>query len=53
LIREILHDEVYGPALRELSTAGMKIHWKLYYGCAKRGAVMGVYLLTLAIIALR
>lgn len=53
LIREILHDEVYGPALRELSTAGMKIHWKLYYSCAKRGAVMGVYLLTQAIIALR
>lgn len=53
LIREVLHDEVCGSALAELSTAGMKIHWKLYYGCAKRGAVMGVYLLTLAIIALR
>ena len=53
LIREVLHDEVYGPALAELSTAGMRIHWKLYYGCAKRGATMGVYLLTRAIIALR
>lgn len=53
LIREVLHDEVYGSALAELSTAGMRLHWKLYYGCAKRGAAMGVYLLTRAIIALR
>lgn len=53
LIREVLHDEVYGSALAELSTAGMRLHWKLYYGCAKRGAAMGVYLLTRAIMALR
>ncbi len=53
LIREILHDDVYRPALRQLSTVGMKLHWRLYYGCAKRGVTLGVYWLTWAITVLR
>ncbi|MBQ3182949.1 MAG: glycosyltransferase [Clostridia bacterium] len=49
LIHNILHDDMYRPALRNLSTKGMKIHWRLYYGMAKFGFCPGVYILSYAI----
>lgn len=52
-IRDVLRDDTYGPALKQLSTKGMKIHWKTYYGFAKHGRAGFVYLLTRAITVLK
>lgn len=45
LIREILIDERYIQAYRELEFRFFPIHWKVFYGCAKYKITIGVYAL--------
>lgn len=45
LLREILTDDRYRAAYAGLEFSYFPIHWRLFYGCAKRGFSLGVYVL--------
>lgn len=48
-IKEILQDDHYSEALRALDLRYMKIHWKIFYKCAKSHYVLIIYILLLCI----
>ena len=45
LLHEILDDPLYKSAYKTLEYRYFPIHWKLFYGCARFGCAIGVYLL--------
>ena len=45
LLQEILDDPLYKNAYKKLEYHYFPIHWKLFYGCARFGCAMGVYVL--------
>lgn len=49
LLREILTNDRYEAAYKELDFSFFPIHWKVFYGFAAHGFTFGVYILLLAI----
>lgn len=48
-IKQIITSEKYKGAYKSLTLKYFPIHWKVFYGCAKFGNAIGVYLLLIAI----
>lgn len=49
LLQEILKNERYRRAYKELDFSFFPIHWKVFYGCAAHRCAFGVYILLLVI----
>ena len=49
LLQEILKNERYRRAYKELDFSFFPIHWRVFYGCAAHRCAFGVYILLLVI----
>ena len=45
MIKDILNDEVYIEAIKNLDISYMPIHWKAFFGNAKKKFVVAIYIL--------
>ena len=44
-LNEILHDDQYEKAIKDMKLKYFTLHWKLFFMCAKAKFTFGVYIL--------